>query len=255
MPNNNNNMNMSINNNNFNQNIMNNINNNNFGQNTNINNFGNMNQNMNMNNNNYYNPMMGMMPGNEDEEWLKGFQMSLEGVNNSNSFDKNEIEINFATTKGYKSNVKAKNGTTIDQLLKKYLEIENREYLINSKKVVYLYNGLSLKFGDNTKIENVFKKQNPTIIINDVDHLIGEDNRNIVFKHCQNKNISIIFGINSTVEELLDYYYIKSGKPKLILNKNIVFLYNAKAIQSSSLKIKVKDFFLNNFCPHIFVNE
>ncbi|MBO6245170.1 MAG: hypothetical protein J6N55_02680, partial [Anaerovibrio sp.] len=88
-----------------------------------------------------------------------------------------------------------------------------------------------------------FEDIKPQIVVNDVYHLIGEGNSNIVFKHSKDsKIISFIFGINSTIEDLLDYYFVKLGKPKSLLNKNIQFLYNAKLIQSLDMKIKIKDF-------------
>ena len=224
---------------------------------------------MNINNNNY-NPMMGMMKQEmtginplivgfnmnemiqnnnaEDEEWMKGFQLEVKKVNS--------IETIFATTQGHKTNIKIDWGTTIDELLRIYLKNENREYLINNKEIVYLYNAISLKFGNNTKIETFFKDIKPKILVNDVYHLIGEGNSNIVFKHSKDsKIISLIFGLNSTIEDLLDYYFIKSGKPKSLLNKNIQFLYNAKLIQSLDMKIKIKDFFKNIYYSYIFVNE
>ena len=275
---NNNNLNQNIknNNNNFNNfnlndnmmnNAYNNNNNNNNGQNNNINNFYNQNQNMNINNNNY-NPMMGMMKQEmtginplmmnmnemmqnnyaQDEEWMKGFQLGVEEMNSK--------ETIFTTIQGHKTNINVKKGTTIDELLRKYLKNENREYLINNKEIVYLYNGTALKFGNNTKIETFFEDIKPQIVVNDVYHLIGEGNSNIVFKHSKDsKIISFIFGLNSTIEDLLDYYFVKLGKPKSLLNKNIQFLYNAKLIQSLDMKTKIKDFFKNIYCSYIFVNE
>ena len=68
---------------------------------------------------------------------MKGFQLGVEEMNSK--------ETIFTTIQGHKTNINVKKGTTIDELLRKYLKNENREYLINNKEIVYLYNGTALK--------------------------------------------------------------------------------------------------------------
>ena len=133
---------------------------------------------MNMNN-----MMMGM--GN-DEEWMKGFKMGVEEVNNSGgggemneSSNPNVPKINiiFKTTQGVTHTLVYDYGTTIDEVLKKYLKRVNRSDLINvkgDKKICFLFNASQLKFGDQTKVEDFFKNiTNPKVVVNDVNNLIG----------------------------------------------------------------------------------
>ena len=65
-------------------------------------------------------------------------------------------------------------GTTIDQALKKYLNLVNKPDLVNSNKISFLFNAAKLSFGDQTKVENFFKNiTNPKVIVNDTSNLIG----------------------------------------------------------------------------------
>ena len=50
----------------------------------------------------------------------------------------NKIGIEFRFNNREYAYILVKIGTTIDQLLKKYLKIENKEYLINSNKITFL---------------------------------------------------------------------------------------------------------------------
>lgn len=192
---------MNMNNNNFmNPNMM----MNNFNPNISPSNLNNFNQNMNLNNNynftmNNMNNMMMQMLNNYDEyeEWMKEF-----GIEDS-------IKIIFNTTQGKKTEVSVKKGTTIDQLLKKYLELENRAYLIDYKRIVFLFNAIKLKFGDNTKVEKFFKNTiSPKVVINDLDYVIGEGDKNIIFSTSNGGRVNFKFGINSSLEQLLNYYFV-----------------------------------------------
>ena len=142
--------------------------------------------NQNIVNNNYPIGMMGMpmnmgmpnMMNNNipmgmgfDEEWLKGFKM---GVQEEPSKPKKNII--FKTTQGKITNLEVDLDLTIDELLKKYLKHVGREELIGDKKrrICFLYNATSLKFGDKTTVKAFFyASENPKIIINDVNNLIG----------------------------------------------------------------------------------
>ena len=275
----NNNMGMNFNNSDFNPNPINLMdnsnNNNNFNQNMNQNNVNNLNPNMNLNNfnnfttNNMMMPGMGMMSGmpmmsgmgmgmmpqmpmmggmlnpNQNEEWLKGFQLVKE--------ETSEIKIIFKTTQGYNTEVTVSQGTTIDQLLRKYLELENRSYLIGSKKICFLFNARQLKFGNNTQVEKFFKNVSvPKVVVNDVHYLIGEGNKYIRFKQGNGKDFSFKFGIGSTIEELLNYYFIFIGREDLTGSKDIAFLYNAVKLDSD-LKTKVGNYFKTTDSPIIVV--
>ena len=60
---------------------------------------------------------------------------------------------------------------TIDQALQKYLnKVGNDDlYTQKSNRICFLYNGVSLKFGDQTKVGDFFGiNKTPNIIVNDV---------------------------------------------------------------------------------------
>ena len=123
---------------------------------------------------------MNMMMGN-DEEWMKGFQMGVEEVKGTQPEDLGDgpkMNVMFKTTQGVTQSLVYNYGTTVDQVLKKYLKRVNREDLINDKKnmgkICFLFNAAQLKFGDQTPIEQFFKGiSNPTVVVNDVNNLIG----------------------------------------------------------------------------------
>ena len=128
-----------------------------------------------MNMMNMNNKMMGME---NDEEWMKGFKMGLEEVNNSgeeinessSTVPKNNII--FRATQGVSYTLVVDYGTTIDKLLKKYLKRTNRSDLEKSNNISFLFNARRLKFGDQTKIEDFFKDiTNPKVVVNDVNNL------------------------------------------------------------------------------------
>ena len=124
---------------------------------------------------------MGMQNMMGDDDWLEGFKMGADEINNpaSNSDpDANspglKINVLFTTTIGTKRNIVLNHGTTIDQALKKYLNAVGKPDLINSDKISFLFNAQKLSYGDETKIENFFKNiTNPKVVVNDTANLIG----------------------------------------------------------------------------------
>jgi hypothetical protein len=125
--------------------------------------------------------MMGMSP-NENEEWLKGFQMGVDEVNNAQAQDNDanapgpKLNVIFKTTQGTTHTLVYNYGITIDQALSKYLNRVGRPELYDQKsnKICFLFNASQLKFGDQTKIEVFFKGvTNPKVVVNDVHNLIG----------------------------------------------------------------------------------
>jgi len=142
-------------------------------------------------------PMGGMMGGmgpmgmmnmnmmqmnmNNDEEWMKGFKMGVEEVAGTQAEDLGDgpkINVIFKTTQGVTHTLVYNYGTTVDDVLKKYLKRVNREDLMNDEqnkgKICFLFNAAQLKFGDKTTIENFFKGiSNPKVVVNDVNNLIG----------------------------------------------------------------------------------
>ena len=128
-----------------------------------IQNFGNQLKNMNNMNNNMIIPNNNMMMQfnmNNDEEWMKGFKMGVEEIDKEEEeFDGSpHMNIIFKTIQGVFHNVIYKYGTTIDEVLKKFLYRVGRDDLINQGKVCFLYHAIRLKFGDKTKVEDFFLK-------------------------------------------------------------------------------------------------
>ena len=126
--------------------------------------------------------MMGGMGANENEEWMKGFQMGVEEVNNAKSQDNEannpgpKLNVIFKTTQGTTHTLVYNYGITIDQALFKYLQRVGKPELYEEKsnKICFLFNAAQLKFGDQTKIEVFFKGvTNPKVVVNDVHNLIG----------------------------------------------------------------------------------
>ena len=122
---------------------------------------------------------MNMMEG--DDDWMKGFQMGVDEVNNTEANDdpdlsgtEPKINILFTTTIGTKRNVVLNQSATVDRALRKYLEVIGKQNLVNSDKISFLYNAAKLKFGDNTPLQNFFRNiVNPKVVVNDTNNLIG----------------------------------------------------------------------------------
>ena len=117
---------------------------------------------------------------NKDDEWLKGFKMGVEEVNNP--ADKDDLEANasglklnaiFTTIQGLNKNVFLKYGTTIDQALKKYLNLVNKPELVNDNRISFIFNAKKIKFGDYRKVENYFGTMTPKIVVSDPLNLIN----------------------------------------------------------------------------------
>ena len=128
--------------------------------------------------------MPGMVGGNQgnnaqDEEWLKGFQMGVQEVNNMAKSEENQpgpkLNIVFNTTQGTTHNLVLPFGTTISQAIEKYLKRVGRPELIgNTDKICFLINAQKIKYGDNTPIEKFFQNNpHPKIVVNDTNELIG----------------------------------------------------------------------------------
>ena len=126
------------------------------------------------------NPMLGfnLMDINyNDEEWLKAFEFGNEGQTTLQKID-GKINIIFRTTQGITHTLSFKYGTTIDEVLKKYLDgINEKECIYNQdeayRNFCFIYSGRRLELGDKTKIEHLFLGwSNPRIIVNDVRNVI-----------------------------------------------------------------------------------
>ena len=88
--------------------------------------------------------------------------MNMGGLNfNNNLINNNESNkpaVNIVFNYREKINIIAYFGTTIDEILKKFMERINLSGLINDNDAFFfLYNNEHLNFGDNRKIEDFFK--------------------------------------------------------------------------------------------------
>ena len=92
------------------------------------------------------NQNMGMM---DDEEWMRGFYMAVAEVNSIDN-----INIIFKTSQGLTTNMTYSYGTTINEVLNKYLKQVGRPDLIGDKggKITFLYNATKLEFGDQLQL-------------------------------------------------------------------------------------------------------
>ena len=117
------------------------------------------------------NQMLGLdlMCMNNDYEWMEGFKMGVEELEGEEKVDNTKgVNVIYKTTQGVTTNLFFKYGTTIDEILKKYLHKINRPDLINQKeKITFIFNASKLKFGDKTKVEDFFKGiLNPVVFVN-----------------------------------------------------------------------------------------
>lgn len=125
--------------------------------------------------------MNGQMPNLEggNADWLAGYNMALKEneVTQENSNDGgNKVNCVFKTTQGIISNVLVEGNKTMGELLKIYLKRMGKEELIGKKDmgVCFLYNATKIDFSNKTTIEDFFHfTPNPTLIVNDVNNLIG----------------------------------------------------------------------------------
>ena len=121
--------------------------------------------------------MMGM----DDEDWMQGFKMGVQEINNPGGDDDDrnspgpKINIHFTTTVGTARNIVFNHGTTIDDVLKKYLTVVGRPDLYGKPQDIgFLFNANKVNFGDKTPVEQFFRNVTiPKIVVNDTKGLIG----------------------------------------------------------------------------------
>ena len=86
------------------------------------------------------------------------------------------MNLTFKTTQGQIHCILVDYGTTINEILEKYLKRVGRPDLIGDKnnKFCALFNAVQLKFGDKTKVESFFERAiNPTVVVTYSFGLIG----------------------------------------------------------------------------------
>ena len=164
---------------------------------------------------------------NNEELWMKGFRMAVKEVNS--------FKFIFKTTIGIQTHVTVGFGTTISQLLEKYLKIVNREYLIGNTKIFFIYIGNKLNFGDHTLVEKYFNNynfdSNIFISINDLFNYIGGKEKYITFKGSKGIINNFNFAENLSINELIKYFFKSIEKENLIIIGNIIFYYFFKYLK------------------------
>ena len=116
------------------------------------------------------NNMMGMMPNN-----IMNNMNMMEPMNNNNESNVKQKSIIFKTLEGIQRLITFKYGTTVGEVLKKYLKEVGRPELIGrSDRIAFVYNLEKLSFDDQSKIEEKFSRNiTPKILVNDPMYLIG----------------------------------------------------------------------------------
>ena len=96
----------------------------------------------------------------------------------NNSFNMNQgnkLNIIFKPTSGAKPiNILFDYGKTVEELILTFFRRVDRENLFTEGGVAFLHNAMEINFHNKTKIEDFFPKYtNPTILVMDVNNLIG----------------------------------------------------------------------------------
>ena len=115
----------------------------------------------------------------DNEDWKAGFELAMNESQPSSVSEDNtpgpKMNVVFTTTTGTKRNLVLAESCSIDQALRKYLEVVGHSELYNqTEKIGFIYNAQKLIFGDTKTIKEFFNGSvNPKIIVNDTNNLIG----------------------------------------------------------------------------------
>ena len=207
----------------------------------------------NMMNNNIIQNMMNNP--NENNNWIGFNQMNIgEPIINKDPIQK--FNVIFTDPRGYTNNILVDFGTTINELLEKYVKIISRPDLIGeNSRIVFTYNVKRIGFGDQTKVESLSLSPNIRIQVNTLDNFCYR-RKNISFKTTCGINNKLNIIENGEIGWLLKYYLVVVKKPELIrdINNKIVFLYQGNKIESNN-RTPICDFFENDNNPTIVVND
>ena len=192
---------------------------------------------------------MGMM---DDEGWMRGFKMGVEEVNILDN-----INIIFKTSQGLTTNMTYSYGTTINEVLNKYLKQVGRPDLIGDKggKINFLYNATKLEFGDQTTVESKFKSDNQRVTVVDINNIIGPA-LEIKFNSTSGSHWEMVFGSAMSIDELLTQFFKNINKPELKskIPKKLCFLFNANKLNPGD-KTSIGHFFNNIKRPIVVIND
>ena len=145
---------------------------------------------------------------NDNEEWLKGFQMQVNANNDEEELNPGpKISVIFKTTRGNTNVITLNYGTTINDTLEKYLKRVGRPDLIGTRKLLFLFNSKRLMLGDKTNVESYFKKYpNPLVVVHDDNFFIGLQSKDITFKTTNGIIQKFNINLNMKIKDLLKYY-------------------------------------------------
>ena len=131
-----------------------------------------MNSNMGMLGNNN---MMGMQMSNNMGMLGNNNMMGMQMNNNMGMFGNKEIFILFQTRRGRPKKIYVDYGTSVGDLLKKYLiEIGHPELINNNDNGIYfIFNGMKLSFEDTRNIKELELSNGTKIIVIDTGNIMG----------------------------------------------------------------------------------
>jgi len=118
----------------------------------------------------------------EDEDWLAGYKEGLVSAENNQEseleqqIEGHKINVLFKTTQGTQHILVLSIKSTLDEAIKAYLKRVGRPELItnNQNQICFLYNATQINLGEKKTLEQFFMgNQNPTIVVNDINNLIG----------------------------------------------------------------------------------
>ena len=177
---------------------------------------------------------MGGMPGMGGMGGIPGMN-GMPGMDNTNTENDdeeynniNKFNIIFVSTQGVSYNIYYNYGTTIDEVLKAYLNEAETPELIDDRtnRIDYLFNATRLRFGDETTIETFFRNFiNPRIIVNDIQNLIKYDK--LLLKKSKKENDKLqkkISKLNNKVQSLSNE----------LLNAKLAFFNQANMVKCLS---------------------
>ena len=108
-------------------------------------------------------------------------QMQMNNMISNNNINNNIFNnfkpyknIIFRNTNGVVKSLAFDYGTTVSEMIRKYLEEIGKPHLSNNDEITFIHSALKLNFNDKTKIEEKFPGiGNPTIIVHENKPLIG----------------------------------------------------------------------------------
>ena len=106
------------------------------------------------------------MPSNTMINLYRNNEVEENEINTNNNEEVTQkINITFKTAEGEQDTIVFNYGTTISDILKRYLnKINHPGFIKKSDNIVFLYNAKKLKFNDRTKIEKFFNNNSIPVI-------------------------------------------------------------------------------------------